>query len=162
MLSSRQTAVWDDVKRSQLIEQIRQHLSHGNPSRNGIKKEAWTRITAQFNDALGLSYTKPQLHSQYSSLKARYTAYHALKNQSGFGWSDDNGPLAPPEVWDSYLQHHKNAAEFRNNPLPFYTELHEIFSGSVPTGRFSSNGTARLISMEEDDTDLNETDTGDC
>ncbi len=87
------------------------------------------------------------MQSQYQSLKKKYTTFHRLKDQSGFGWSSDGVPTADDSVWDAYIRQHKDAAEFRNSGFPFYEQLHEIFSGTVATGHYAFSGASRLANM---------------
>uniref|UniRef100_K3X271 Uncharacterized protein n=1 Tax=Globisporangium ultimum (strain ATCC 200006 / CBS 805.95 / DAOM BR144) TaxID=431595 RepID=K3X271_GLOUD len=53
---------------------------------------------------------------------------------SSYMWSDGTGEhterlTASDEVWETYLEAHPKAKEFQSKPLPFYEQLHEIFSG---------------------------------
>jgi hypothetical protein len=69
------------------------------------------------------------LQNYLAQLKKKYVIFRDLMENSGFGWDDERQiPTAPDDVWDRYLQSHKNAAEFRFSTLPFYQELHLIFS----------------------------------
>jgi hypothetical protein len=61
-----------------------------------------------------------------------YPIFQRVVDNSGFGWAADAKVVtAPDEVWEEYINAHKKAGEFRDKPLQFYDELHEIYSGNV-------------------------------
>ena len=65
------TATWNDESRRVLISCIKRQLASGKSSDNGLRKESWTALLEEFNKRTKLSYSKSQLHSQYSLLKKK-------------------------------------------------------------------------------------------
>ncbi len=55
-----------------------------------FKSQDWTKIMNEFNKSSFQSYDKMQLQNCYSELKRKYTTYHALRQQSGFGFDEVN------------------------------------------------------------------------
>jgi hypothetical protein len=74
-------------------------------------------------------------------MKKKYQLFQSLKDNSGFGWN--NGvPTAPEDVWKG-LQDAMSPTDwrivkkFKTDPLIFYDNLHELFTGVVATGSFA-------------------------
>jgi hypothetical protein len=62
-----------------------------------------------------------------------------IRNQSGFGWDDEKQiPTASDEVWDAYIEKHKEAAAFRKNSLPQFDLLDKIYTGVIASGQFAT------------------------
>jgi hypothetical protein len=56
-------------------------------------------------------------------LKKKYQIFKALCDNSGFGWDSNSSlPTAVPQVWEDYLNAHKEAKEFQ-----FKTLLNMLF-----------------------------------
>lgn len=70
-------------------------------------------------------------------------------NNSGFGFhAVTKLATAPDDVWDAYITAHPDALQFRHATLPFYDELHQIFSTSIAIGTYAvaANGSG-ILSM---------------
>jgi hypothetical protein len=150
LTQSAQALMWTDEARSAFIQIVLAESRRLGRTDSGFKKTSWTKILSQFNNQLGLSYTKAQLQSQLQRLKMKHGIYTGLLNNSGFGVCPSSGrPTAPNDVWDSYVQSHPKANEFRNRPLQLFNELHEIFGATTATGQYavsSANQVMRQIS----------------
>ncbi|XP_016753102.2 uncharacterized protein At2g29880-like [Gossypium hirsutum] len=75
---------------------------------------------------------KPNLESMIKTLKRDWSIVYDMlsgKNNSGFGW-DEHRQLVVAEdaVWYSYINSHKEAAQFRYRSLPYYEQLTAIYA----------------------------------
>ena len=155
-------ADWTQINKAWFVEAMTIVAAKGDLPDSGFKKHQWTEIAAIFNRKSGNMYTKSQLQSQYSSLKAKSFTFQKLKNNSGFGWDDVNKyPTAPDSVWDDYLEIHPAAREFRNKTLPQYEELDNLFYGKVATGKYASSTLDGELDGGEVDFDVEVDDTPD-
>jgi hypothetical protein len=144
---------------------------NGSSAENGLKKQEWSQLQSSFNSSMSCRYTKPQLQSQLQILKAKYIVFKAIIDNSGFGWDPvAKMPTAPAPVWDRYIQVHPKAREFRFNPLLFYEELDEIFSGRSASGKFATSSSPANEQVFDDivfgdgngyDDDMNDNDDDD-
>ncbi len=141
---------------------------------SGIKKDQWSTIATNFNKSamsqsteypnlplLLKAFSKQQLQSQLASLKSRFTAFEALKNNvnsSGFGWDEVHQiPTACPQVWADYIRQNPSAKEFRNQTMPYYEDLCTIFGGRLATGKHAFSPTSAAVTKKRvlDDEDDN-------
>jgi hypothetical protein len=147
-------ANWDKSQRVLLLKAIKRPLDKGKGADAGLKKEAWTRVLLEFNRNAKKNLKKLQLQNQHTALKSQYLVFQALVENSGFGWNEMlQIPTAPAETWDAYLLAHPKATKYRFETLPPYTELHEVFTGTVATGSNASDGNGfgdQEVSEEED------------
>mmetsp|Transcript_13574 Transcript_13574/g.12296 ORF Transcript_13574/g.12296 Transcript_13574/m.12296 type:complete len:339 (-) Transcript_13574:147-1163(-) len=128
---------WNDEERNNLVLAMSNEVSSSDKF-EGLNKANWSNITKDFNEKTNLNYTKTQLQSQATYLKKKYQTFKALKENSGFGWDDNRKvPTAPDNVWNSYIESHKNAKEFRYKSFPFYDDLDKIYTGSIATGKYA-------------------------
>ena len=105
---------------------------------SGFKKATWLVICKEFNLKSGLAYSKQQLQSQHGVLKKKYTVYKGIMDNSGFGINPETqGPSAPADVWERYIEAHPAAAAFRNKALLYFDDLESIFTGKVATGKYA-------------------------
>ncbi|KAK8344966.1 hypothetical protein V6Z11_A07G116200 [Gossypium hirsutum] len=82
---------------------------------------------------------KPNLESMIKTLKRDWSIVYDMlsgKNNSGFGW-DEHRQLVVAEdaVWYSYINSHKEAAQFRYRSLPYYEQLTAIYAKDRATGK---------------------------
>ena len=85
-----------------------------------------------------IDYTKAQIHSKLSNLKADYAIVKRLINLSGFGWDSVLRVLtAEGHVWMEYIDSHPEAARFRTAPFPFFNQLHELYDGNIATNEYA-------------------------
>ncbi|KAK5812496.1 hypothetical protein PVK06_027927 [Gossypium arboreum] len=80
------------------------------------------------------------------------------KNNSGFGW-DEHRQLVVAEdaVWNSYINSHKEAAQFKHRSFPYYDQLTAIYAKDRATGKNAQ--TAADIIEEIDAEDVATTNT---
>ncbi|XP_012491911.2 uncharacterized protein At2g29880-like [Gossypium raimondii] len=75
---------------------------------------------------------KPNIESRIKVLKRDWSIVYDMlngKNNSGFGW-DEHKQLVVVEdaVWNSYLNSHKEAGQFRHRSFPCYDQLTAIYA----------------------------------
>ncbi|XP_016675754.1 uncharacterized protein At2g29880 isoform X2 [Gossypium hirsutum] len=75
---------------------------------------------------------KPNLESRIRTLKRDWSIVYDMlsgKNNSGFGW-DEHRQLVVVEdaVWNSYINSHNEAAQFRHRSFPYYNQLIAIYA----------------------------------
>ncbi|XP_040938697.1 uncharacterized protein At2g29880-like [Gossypium hirsutum] len=75
---------------------------------------------------------KPNLESRIRTLKRDWSIVYDMlsgKNNSGFGW-DEHRQLVVAEdaVWNSYINSHKEAAQFKHRSFPYYDQLTAIYA----------------------------------
>ncbi|MFQ6666177.1 hypothetical protein Gotur_032636, partial [Gossypium turneri] len=69
---------------------------------------------------------RPNIESRIRLLKRDWSIVH---DNFGFGW-DEHRQLVVAEdaVWDSYLNSHKEAGQFRHRSFPYYDQLTTIYA----------------------------------
>ncbi|PPS06707.1 hypothetical protein GOBAR_AA13937 [Gossypium barbadense] len=82
---------------------------------------------------------KPNLESRIRTLKRDWSIVYDMlsgKNNSGFGW-DEHRQLVVAEdaVWNSYINSHKEATQFRHRNFPYYDQLTAIYAKDRATGK---------------------------
>ncbi|PPD85025.1 hypothetical protein GOBAR_DD18035 [Gossypium barbadense] len=82
---------------------------------------------------------KPNIESRIRLLKREWSIVYDMlngQNNSGFGW-DEHRQLVVAEdaVWDSYLNSHKEAAQFKHRTFPYYDQLTTIYARDRATGK---------------------------
>ncbi|PPS11523.1 hypothetical protein GOBAR_AA09121 [Gossypium barbadense] len=82
---------------------------------------------------------KPNIESRIRTLKREWSIIYDMlsgKNNSGFGW-DEHRQLVVAEdaVWNSYLNSHKEVAQFRHRSFPYYDQLTSIYAKDRATGK---------------------------
>ena len=141
------SASWDDLQRKRFLVLYRDALNISTAD-NGLKKQEWTAVMNSFNNSMNCQYNKAQLQSQLQLMKKKYVVFKGIIDNSGFGWDKAaKMPTAPPDVWDRYIAKHSAAKEFRTNPLPFFEELDEIFTGRAATGAFAVSSASSFQSL---------------
>ncbi|KHG09315.1 hypothetical protein F383_16169 [Gossypium arboreum] len=91
---------------------------------------------------------KPNLESRIRTLKRDWSIVYDMlsgKNNSGFGW-DEHRQLVVAEdtMWNSYINSHKKAAQFRHRSFPYYEQLTAIYAKDRATGN-DAQTTADII-----------------
>ncbi|MFQ6666178.1 hypothetical protein Gotur_032636 [Gossypium turneri] len=76
---------------------------------------------------------RPNIESRIRLLKRDWSIVH---DNFGFGW-DEHRQLVVAEdaVWDSYLNSHKEAGQFRHRSFPYYDQLTTIYARDRATGK---------------------------
>ncbi|MFQ6646414.1 hypothetical protein Gotur_019341 [Gossypium turneri] len=82
---------------------------------------------------------KHNIESRIKVLKRDWSIMYDMlnrKNNSGFGW-DEHRQLVVAEdaVWNSYLNRHKEAGQFRHRSFPYYDQLTVIYAKDRATGK---------------------------
>ena len=140
--SNATAASWTDESTKSFVEICdKEKRRGGNTTDNsGFKADGWNRVQVEFNTANSVNYSKAQLMSKFSELKAKFKIFTDLKENSGFGWDIElKVPTAPPEVWDKYLDAHPKAKPYRHKTLLFYDLLEDLFQGKVASGKLASH-----------------------
>ncbi|OLL26083.1 hypothetical protein NEOLI_000490 [Neolecta irregularis DAH-3] len=131
-------AKWNVNQEQTLIYTLLDEARAGRMSHGGFKKDTWEKVQGILNTKYGTVYDMDQMKSKFSTMKLDYRTFAKLKLSSGFGWDSRKETVtAPDDVWDSYIQEHPNAANFRHKTLPFFEELDELFFKSTATGEFA-------------------------
>jgi hypothetical protein len=128
---------WNDSNKRVFITAM-MNASVDNFADSGFKKATWEIIKKEFLHKTGLKYSKQQLQSQHGVLKKKYIIYKAIMDNSGFGIDPEtNGPSAPADVWERYIEAHPAAAAFQYKALPYFDDLDSVFTGKVATGKYA-------------------------
>ncbi|KAH1056884.1 hypothetical protein J1N35_034949 [Gossypium stocksii] len=82
---------------------------------------------------------KPNLESRIRTLKRDWSIVYDMlsgKNNSDFGW-DEHRQLVVAEdaMWDSHINSHKEAAQFKHRSFPYYDQLTAIYVKDRVTGK---------------------------
>ena len=165
---------WNATTKRYLIDTLLEKLGQGHAhADSGFKKHEWTWIVADFKSRSHLNYNKQQLQSEYNIMKKQYGIMSTIRNNSGFGWDNENNvPTAPENVWKEYLRKNSESAKYRTpGSWEFYDDFVTIFDGQVATGEFavSSNSGAypskrskrTRANSDDDDDDNNNGDNND-
>ena len=141
---------WDSIRDRFLYRYLAKIKQNGRQRDNGFKTQVWKDLQLAFNETFNVSIVTIQIQEcrryYYSSskktdfqLKAMYTCFIELKNQSGFGWDQEQQvPTAPDAVWEPYILKHPKAAVYRTKTLENYEELGYIY-GSMFTGDYAES-----------------------
>lgn len=146
-------ASWTDQLRKHFIEAVKDEIKSGVFTDSGFKAASWKRIVIHFKNYAHVEYSKSQLQNQYAQMKKKYTEFHNLKENSGFGFDPlTQIPTAPDSVWTSYIAAHPGAAEFRFKTLMYYSDYEEIFSKQIATGEYAmGSATSRAVLSTNND-----------
>ncbi|XP_012478606.2 uncharacterized protein At2g29880-like [Gossypium raimondii] len=75
---------------------------------------------------------KPNLESRIRILKRNWSIVYDMlsgKNNSGFGWDEHRQVVvAEDAVWNSYINSHKEAGQFKHSSFPYYDQLTAIYA----------------------------------
>ncbi|XP_016692495.1 uncharacterized protein At2g29880-like isoform X1 [Gossypium hirsutum] len=82
---------------------------------------------------------KPDIESRIKLLKRDWSIVYDMlngKNNSDFGW-DEHRQLVVVEdaVWNSYINSHKEAGQFKHRSFPYYDQLTVIYAKDRATGK---------------------------
>jgi len=139
-----------------LIDIFLEQRDLGGRPDSGLKSQQWTVVMDKFNEDSGYRpLEKDQLQSQMMYLRKKWTIFHDIvTNCSGWGWDDFNSrPTCSSNVWDVYCKAHTGAAAFKDRPLPFYSDLTQIFLKCTASGIHSSSSLdfAKKVSVTDDE-----------
>ncbi|XP_052476371.1 uncharacterized protein At2g29880-like [Gossypium raimondii] len=106
---------------------------------------------------------RPNMESRIRLLKRDWSiVYDMLNGQSnnGFGWDEHRQiVVAEDAVWNSYLNSHKEAGQFRHRSFPYYDQLTAIYARDRATGRDALTAADVIEEINVQDvptTDINE------
>ncbi|PON50284.1 Myb/SANT-like domain containing protein [Trema orientale] len=90
----------------------------------------------------------PHIDSKMKVLRKQYSIVYDMLSKSGFGWNDVKKcvEVDSEEVWQSYVQHHKEAEGWKRRPFPLYEKLMNIYG----TDRANGQGAETPVDMVED------------
>ena len=91
-----------------------------------------------------LQYTKKMLTTQITGMKKNLGIFDAYANHSGLGVDQRGVVTGSPGALNVYYATHPGSVQFANFPLPFYSELLELF-GSKFSCLFSNCDTCSCI-----------------
>ena len=99
---------WKEPMVQVLLEGLSIEQDSGKQADGGFKPEAWVAVLAKVR----VHMTDPvewmdvdKIKNKYQNIKAKWSIWHALCENSGFGWDVETGmPTAPDEVWDKYMK----------------------------------------------------------
>ncbi|XP_016735178.1 uncharacterized protein At2g29880 [Gossypium hirsutum] len=104
---------------------------------------------------------KPNLESRIRTLKRDWSIVYDMlsgKNNSGFGWEEHRQLVFTEDaVWNSYINSHKEAGQFKHRSFPYYDQLTAIYAKGRATGKDAQ--TAADIIEEIDVEDVATTNT---
>ncbi|MFQ6642820.1 hypothetical protein Gotur_018258 [Gossypium turneri] len=109
---------------------------------------------------------KPNIESRIRLLKRDWSIVYDIlngQNNSGFGW-DEHRQLVVAEdaIWNSYLNSHKEAGQFRHRSFPYYNQLTAIYARDRATGKDAQTAADVIeeinaqTAADEPTTDINE------
>ncbi|PPD99267.1 hypothetical protein GOBAR_DD03700 [Gossypium barbadense] len=106
---------------------------------------------------------RPNIESRIRVLKRDWSIVYDMLNglnNSGFGWDEYRQlVVAEDAVWNSYLNSHKEAGQFRHRSFPYYNQLTTIYAKDRVTGK-DAQTTADVIEeinvQDVPTTDINE------
>ncbi|XP_040937607.1 uncharacterized protein At2g29880 isoform X2 [Gossypium hirsutum] len=98
---------------------------------------------------------KPNLESRIRTLKRDWLIVYDMlsgKNNSGFGWDEHRQLVVVKDaVWNSYINSHKEAAQFRHRSFPYYNQLTAIYAKDRATGKYAQTATDIIEEINAED-----------
>ncbi|XP_052479688.1 uncharacterized protein At2g29880-like [Gossypium raimondii] len=111
-----------------------------------------TMLKARPNIASGIRLLKRDWSIVYDMLNGQ--------NNSGFGWDEYRQlVVAEDAVWNSYLDSHKEAGQFKHRSFPYYDQLTAIYARDRATGKDAQTAADVIEEINVQDvptTDINE------
>ncbi|KAH1048420.1 hypothetical protein J1N35_039204 [Gossypium stocksii] len=98
---------------------------------------------------------KPNLESRIRTLKREWSIVYDMlsgRNNSDFGW-DEHRQLVVAEdaVWNSYINSHKEAAQFKHRSFPYYDQLTAIYAKDRATGKDAQTAVDIIEEIDAED-----------
>ncbi|XP_052485650.1 uncharacterized protein At2g29880-like [Gossypium raimondii] len=107
----------------------------------GFKSSYLNELEKMLEKALpnAMLKARPNMESRIRVLKRDWSIVYDMlngQNNSGFGW-DEHRQLVVVEdaVWNSYLNSHKEAGQFRHRSFSYYDQLTAIYARDRATGK---------------------------
>ncbi|KAF8964770.1 hypothetical protein BDZ97DRAFT_1918729 [Flammula alnicola] len=103
--------------------------------------------------------TAKACQNKYNSLRRTFRAIQAIKNRSGWTWSDETGASITPEMedtWSDFLKVHKDAKPFKNKGWVHLEKVSLLMPATVKGKHVfrPSQGLSGMDPFDEDDDDL--------
>ncbi|CAL8164155.1 unnamed protein product [Prunus armeniaca] len=79
----------------------------------------------------------PHIESKLKKWKKQYSIVYDMINTNGFAWNDIKKcvEVDSNDTWETYVHHHKEAAEWRSKPFPLFNRLSNIFGNDRANGQ---------------------------
>ncbi|PPD79862.1 hypothetical protein GOBAR_DD23202 [Gossypium barbadense] len=98
---------------------------------------------------------KPNLESRIRTLKRDWSIVYDMlsgKNNNGFGWDEQRQfVVAEDAVWNSYINSHKEAGQFKHRSFPYYDQLIAIYAKDRATGKDAQTVTDIIEEIDVED-----------
>ncbi|XP_024029941.1 uncharacterized protein LOC21412590 [Morus notabilis] len=152
---------WTKQEEEALVGILKDLVARGHRCENGSFKPGTNLIIEKaLTDTFptcGLKST-PHIDSKMKVWRKNYSIVFDMVSKSEFRWNDVHNcvEVDSDEVWETYVQHHKEARGWRGKPFPFYDKLQNIFGIDHATGRG-----IETLANTVDDIERNETHTND-
>ncbi|KAF8992398.1 hypothetical protein BDQ17DRAFT_209154 [Cyathus striatus] len=133
------SAIWVSAEEFVLIQYLYDHISEAGDN-GSFKKptfEAAAIDIAPFH-MRGAVKTAKMCQNKYTTFRKVYRVVIAIKEVSGWTWSDETGASITAETastWDDYIARHPEAKPFRNRGWPY---LHQ-FEALMPSATVGLN-----------------------
>ncbi|KAF8952273.1 hypothetical protein BDZ97DRAFT_1682107 [Flammula alnicola] len=103
--------------------------------------------------------TAKACQNKYNSLRRTFRAIQAIKNRSGWTWSDETGASITPEMedtWSDFLKVHKDAKPFKNKGWVHLKKVSLLMPATVKGKHIfrPSQGLSGMDPFDEDDDEL--------
>jgi Myb/SANT-like DNA-binding domain len=96
---------WSEDMEKTLLNELLNQVQNGKKADSGFKKEAWVAVLFAVLEITTQQVTIQQCKNKADALKAQWKDLCYLREQSGFGWDDENNMVeAPDDVWDRLLK----------------------------------------------------------
>lgn len=136
-------------EQGEFLEQITRCISRGLAPDNGnLNKKGWTHVMNYLNELFDLTLTCDQIKNAKNQPRDLYVDTKFFREQSGFGWDLENETVtwADSKTWDELIKahpHHK-LGKLMGNLFPFYDLAHQVFSGTLATGKIAAEEMTNL------------------
>ncbi|XP_016651493.1 PREDICTED: uncharacterized protein LOC107881672 [Prunus mume] len=105
----------------------------------------------------------PHIETKLKWWKIQYSIIYDIINTSGFAWNDVKKCIEVDsnEAWETYVQHHKNAVEWRNKSFLLFDRLANFFGkdhangkgAKVPSEMMEKQGNNEVDASDDNDTE---------
>ncbi|KAI0364833.1 hypothetical protein BV20DRAFT_927542, partial [Pilatotrama ljubarskyi] len=128
-----------------LVDTLASQAMLGNQSENGFKNVAYvaaaTALEGSEEESGERAKTSQSCKDRFLTVRpwVLYQGYALLmiklREQSGFGWNEDEHLVTAPDgVWEKYLEAHPAARKWKKTPFTLYDEMAALVDGTSATG----------------------------
>ena len=134
---------WNDQKAAYLVD-CYATIIRRTAAENGIPKGGWITISEMFQKKFDVSVPPSCFENYWHQLRKVYRHFTILLDTSGMGGTAEKGIIAPPRIWNSYLDKltnidrnlllrkiRKDSVDNWTLQFPIYSEMNEILSGKI-------------------------------